>query len=80
MLRTQIQLTEEQLRRLKAQARREGVSVAALIRRGIDQVLGPDERDRRVQRALRVVGRYGHDPATDVSVRHDDYLAEAFGT
>lgn len=78
MLRTQIQLTEDQLRRLKTQARREGVSVAALIRRGIEQVLGPDERDRRIERARRVVGRYHHDPATDVSARHDDYLVEAF--
>jgi hypothetical protein len=78
MLRTQIQLTDDQMRRLKTQARREGVSVAALIRRGIDQVLEPDGRDRKIQRALRAVGRYRHDPATDVSARHDDYLVGAF--
>jgi Ribbon-helix-helix protein, copG family len=79
MLRVQAQLTEEQARRLKALAREEGVSVAALLRRGADLVLErgagetPEERRRR---ALEAVGRFTDAP--DVARRHDDHLDEAY--
>jgi hypothetical protein len=39
MIRTQIQLTEEQARRLKAMAAERGTSVAELIRQGVDDLL-----------------------------------------
>jgi hypothetical protein len=79
MVRTQIQLTERQVRRLRALAKRKRVSVAELIRRAVDQTsdasLVADEDEIRA-RALQVVGKYA-DTATDVSVEHDRYLAEA---
>jgi hypothetical protein len=79
VVRTQIQLTERQLRRLKTLARQRGVSVAELIRRAVDQAsdtsLVADEEEMR-QRALEVIGKYA-DPAPDVSEQHDRYLAEA---
>ena len=56
MLRTQIQLAEEQLTRLKAVAARRGVSIAKLIRQGIDIMLAqsgersPEEMYRRAAR------------------------------
>lgn len=79
MLRIQAQLTEDQARRLKVLAAEEGVSVAALLRRGADLVLesrnGDTGEDRR-RRALAVVGQFSGGP--DVAVRHDDYLDEAF--
>jgi hypothetical protein len=39
MIRTQIQLTEQQVRRLRAQAREQGVSLAEMIRRCVDKAL-----------------------------------------
>jgi hypothetical protein len=80
MIRTQIQLTEEQARALKEAAHRENASIAELTRRAIDQWLlttaAAPAGDRR-QRALAVVGRF-RSGKTDVSERHDDYLAEAY--
>ena len=79
MVRTQIQLTERQSRRLKALAKRQGVSVAELIRRAVDRTsdasLVVDEEEVRA-RALTIVGKYA-DTAPDVSEQHDRYLAEA---
>jgi hypothetical protein len=73
MVRTQIQLTERQSRRLKALAKREGISVAELIRRAVDRAsdaaLAADEEEVRA-RALTVIGKYA-DSATDVSKHHD---------
>ncbi len=81
MVRTQIQLTERQTRRLKALATRHGIAVAELIRRAIDHSVDADllaDEEEVRQRALRVVGKYT-DTASDVSEEHDRYLAEAFG-
>ncbi len=77
MIRTQIQLTEEQARALKALAARDGISMAALVRRGVDRVLAESDEDARWARALALVGKFrsGH---TDVARRHDDYLTEDF--
>jgi len=78
MLRVQAQLTEQQARRLKARAGEEGVSVAALLRRGADLVLdqagGETNSDRR-RRALDAVGRFAD--AADVGRRHDEHLDDA---
>ncbi len=81
MIRTQVQLTEEQARVLRELAHRENVSIAELTRRALDYWLQsmnalPDAETKR--RALAVVGRFRSD-RTDISERHDDYLAEAYG-
>lgn len=80
MVRTQIQLTEQQqaaLRRLSAST---GRSVADLIRQGVEALLSsaplPDKNEQ-VQRARRVAGRF-RSGATDGSSDHDRHLAEAF--
>jgi hypothetical protein len=81
MVRTQIQLTEEQARRLKAMAAEQGVSMAELIRHGVDMVFNENGADRRAEirrRALAVAGRFRSEE-TDISREHDRYLAEAFG-
>ena len=81
MVRTQIQLTESQAERLKQAAVREGVSMAALIRRGVDSLLAsnqPISRSDRRRRALAAVGRFSSREG-DLSGRHDEYFADAAG-
>jgi predicted DNA-binding protein len=80
MVRTQIQLTEEQAERLKAAAVRRGVSMAELVRQGIEIILqqgsekSPDELYRK---AALAAGRY-RSGRNDVASRHDEYLSEGF--
>ncbi len=80
MIRTQIQLTEEQHRRLRRRARAEGISLAELVRRSVDAALAAEAPSRAplYDRAAALVGHF-HDPdaATDLSRRHDDYLLES---
>ncbi len=74
MVTTQIQLTEEQETRLKARAASEGVSVADLIRRGVDLCLqAPVSREEQKRRALAVIGRF-NSGCGDLAERHDAYL------
>jgi transposase-like protein len=78
MVRTQIQLTERQAQSLRRLARRYGLSVAELVRRGVDQVLasGPSvEADQKKRKAMAASGRF-RSGRRDVSVRHDHYLAK----
>ncbi|OFW78102.1 MAG: hypothetical protein A2Z48_05625 [Actinobacteria bacterium RBG_19FT_COMBO_70_19] len=80
MIRTQIQLTEGQAAKLKRIAAERGVSMAEIIREAVERIPASDDRSQRMARALEV-GRRGfrdRDSATDVSVRHDDYLADAY--
>lgn len=82
MVRTQIQLTEQQARRLRAEARERGVSLAEMIRRCVEKALADEGPDRAAlyDRAARVVGRFrDRHGARDVSRRHDRYLEEAYG-
>lgn len=79
MVRTQIQLTEEQARKLKWLAASERQSVAELIRMSIDAMLTtapvPDQDELR-QRALSIVGQFSG--PSDLAAEHDRYLAEAY--
>jgi hypothetical protein len=81
MLRTQVQFTEAQARRLRSIARREGISVAELVRRSVDRALRDEasQPHARYERAARLVGTF-HDRerATDLSRKHDDHLTDAF--
>ncbi|MHB8995251.1 MAG: ribbon-helix-helix protein, CopG family [Armatimonadota bacterium] len=80
MVRTQIQLTEEQAGRLKRMAAMQNTSMAEVIRRLIDEKLGEGEeltREERVRRFLALAGS-GRSGLTDISQRHDDYLAEDY--
>jgi hypothetical protein len=77
-----VRFTPEQARRLRALSRREGVSVAELVRRSVDRALS-DEASRptaRYQQASRLVGTF-HDRegAANLSKAHDEHLSNAFG-
>lgn len=78
MVRTQIQLTETQAAALKKMAQRYQVSVAELIRRGVDNLLAAGslaDPDRCKQKALSAAGRFASG-CHDISENHDSYLAE----
>ena len=81
MIRTQIQLEEDQLRQLRSLARREGVSLAEIVRRLIDRGLEDNvpSSAERYERAARLVGALcDPEEATDLSTDHDAYLDGAF--
>jgi hypothetical protein len=82
MVRTQIQLTERQARELRRIAAREGVSMAEIIRKAVDDRIleraGEASRENRIRRALDAVGKF-RSGVKDVAERHDAYLADAFG-
>ncbi len=81
MVRTQIQLTERQSRRVKAVARERNVSVAAVIRECVDAGLGRTPPDRRElwKRAERFVGAFtDREGKKDVARRHDKYVVDAY--
>jgi predicted DNA-binding protein len=81
VIRTQIQLTEEQARKLKRVAADRGISMARVIREAVDRELQLDDIEARRQRALAAVQRGGfRSGKTDIAEEHDKYLAEDFGT
>ncbi len=80
MVRTQIQLPQELLRRLKKLARRDGVSLAEMVRRCVTRFLETEQTSRAqiYARAAGLVGAFkDREGATDVSLHHDRYLDEA---
>jgi hypothetical protein len=80
MIRTQIQLTEEQSRRLKQLAEQDNVSVAELVRRSVDRYLRQRQHmtpDERRERLLSVAG-IGSSGLTDLGESHDRHLAEIY--
>ena len=79
MVRTHIQLSDKQAKELKAIARRKQVSMAELIRQGVDAVIaasGAIDRDTRKKRAIEAVGKF-RSGKNDISDKHDEYLAQA---
>lgn len=81
MVRTQIQLTEQQVRRLRSQAREQGISLAEIIRRCVDGGLADAAPGRAdlYTRAASAVGRFSdRHGARDLARRHDRYLDEAY--
>jgi len=81
MVRTQIQLTEEQSQALKQLASERRVSVAELIRQATENLLRESStRDRAElkRRALSAAGRF-RSGEKDLSTKHDDYLAKIYG-
>ena len=89
MIRTMIQLTEEQLKALKELARARKTSVASLVRESVAQYVTEAtqeaEREEKRLRALEFIKYIEEHPEefrdiegkTDVSINHDEYFAQA---
>lgn len=80
MVRTQIQLTEEQAEKLKKIAGERHLSIAELIRQAVDNLLKTGfsiDIEERKNRAVAVAGMFSSGKK-DISKEHDEYLAEAF--
>jgi len=80
MIRTQIQLTENQARKIRRVALERNISLAEAVRQCIDQTL-----DRsltladRYQRARRIIGSVrDREGRSDIARHHDRYLERAF--
>ena len=70
MIRTQISLTEAQMQRLRAEARRRHVSLAAVIRDAVDRVV-PDENARQRDRIDRLLAAAGSAASGTGSIARD---------
>jgi hypothetical protein len=80
MVRTQIQLTEKQAAALKRLAAKKRVSMAELIRVGVNNLLHSVETvslEERRQRAIAIAGRF-RSGRSDLSTKHDEHLAEIY--
>lgn len=81
MVRTQIQLTEEQVKALKKIALSRHLSIAEIIRQAVDIVIRTNtmvDIEERRKRAIDIVGRFSSGKR-HISRKHDTYLVEAFG-
>ena len=81
MVRTQIQLTQKQSISLKKISAVQHISMAEAIRQGVDLFLknGSMSPEMRKKRALSISGKF-HSKKTDLSSRHDKYLAEDYAS
>ena len=81
MVRTQVRLTEDQARRVKRVAAERGVSMATVIRQGVDLLLRSMEtavtNDERADRAVSAAGRF-RSGGGDGAEGHDRCLGEAY--
>jgi hypothetical protein len=83
MIRTQIQLTEDQWKTLKDLSDSRNVSMAEIIRQSVELYIRanhPVSRDELRRRAMEVVGKFHSDGPTDISTNHDKYLADIYGS
>ena len=80
MVRTQVQLTEDQLDTLRQLSATTGRSIADLVRQGVEYYLSTQQhggREQQIERARRVAGKFSSG-SSDGSSQHDRHLADAF--
>jgi len=80
MVRTQVQLTEQQLEALRQLGAESGKSIAELVRLGVELFLAAQHRPGRreqVERARKIAGQFSSG-IKDVSTHHDRHLSEAY--
>ncbi len=79
MIRTQVQFEEEQYRGIKELASQQQISISAVVRRAVDQLLLTRKpgRESLYREALKAAGRHEADNH-DISTNHDKYLDEEY--
>jgi Arc/MetJ-type ribon-helix-helix transcriptional regulator len=80
MVRTQVQLTEEQVRALRELSAQKKRSIADLVRQSVELFLTQESkpgRALRIQRALQAAGKFSSGSA-DGSSEHDRHLSDAY--
>jgi hypothetical protein len=78
MIRMQIQLTEEQLDKVRRAAQQEETSVSDVVRKAVDALTAPGPSPAELRRrALEAAGRFASGQS-DVASNHDRHLAVAF--
>ena len=78
-LRTQVQLESRQLEGLRQLASRREVSVAQLVREGVDRLLADEREADPWTELFEIVGKYGAAaPRESVARNHDLALDEAY--
>jgi hypothetical protein len=79
VIRTQVSLTEDQMRRLRREARRRHVSLAAVVRDAIDRTVPDADQARldRLEALLKVAGTAASGTGT-VAREHDDLLRDGW--
>ncbi|MBN1453675.1 MAG: ribbon-helix-helix protein, CopG family [Anaerolineales bacterium] len=89
MIRTMVQLTEEQLKALKELAKARKTSVASLVRESVAQYVAEAtkeaEREEKWRQAIEFLDYIDHHPdefrdvegKSDVSTNHDEYFVQA---
>jgi hypothetical protein len=78
MVRTQISLTDDQMRRLRAESQRRDMPIAAIVREAVDRAVpaDPARHQARLRRAVSTIGRF--DSGTgDVAAHHDEIAGES---
>ena len=82
MVRIQIQVTQKQYKLLKDLSHKQGISIAKIVRQSVDEYTLRQETehvvsDEQRRRAMAAAGRFSSG-LSDISVNHDEYLAEAY--
>ena len=77
LIRTQVSLTEEQMVGLRELALARGEPIAQVVRDAVDAVLARAPLSQR-DRARAAAHRHRSGDPSDVSVRHDELLDDAF--
>jgi hypothetical protein len=77
VIRTQISLTDEQMRRLRAEANRRRVPIAVIVRDAVDRHVpaDPGDREAKFRRLLAIAGTF-RSASGDVAERHDEIAGE----
>ncbi|MEW6173019.1 MAG: ribbon-helix-helix domain-containing protein [Bacillota bacterium] len=75
MIRTQVQLNEKQFKALKNLSSKEGVSLAELIRRAVDDLVRKNDASVLKEKMLGIAGKF-RSGLGDLAEQHDRYFAE----